>query len=264
VISSPVPWFSMFDSARFVIVVFYLAVAIGFLYRYGLGVYRQTIVGAGRTILQLLIMGSLLTLVFGVDDRRLDAAVLLLMVGTAAHTARQKGGAGGDFGTALVAILVACVLVILPMLLTGVFDNRSSFLIPLSGMVIGNAMNTTALTLERLDREMHAGRERIEALLALGVRPVDAARTAVTGSMTAALLPSLNSMKTTGLVHIPGLMTGMLLSGADAVFAAEMQAIIIYLIFIGAVISSFMVTRLQRRVYFTDYDGLRRKQESPG
>ena len=221
----------MFETTRFAVVVLYLLVTVGMLYRLRLGVHRQALAAAARTILQLLIMGSILMVVFGIDDRGLDAVMLLLMTGAAAQAARQKTGEGGDFRTALLAILFACILVIVPMSLTGVFENRSSFLIPLSGMVIGNAMNTTALTLERLDREMHLGRERIEALLALGVRPADAAAAALGGSMTAALLPSLNSMKTTGLVHIPGLMTGMLLSGSNAIFAAEMQAIIIYLIF---------------------------------
>ena len=75
--------------------------------------------------------------------------------------------------------------------------------------------------------------------------------------MTAALIPTLNTMKSTGIVHIPGLMTGMLLSGAEPIHAAEMQAIIIYLIFIGAVLSSLVATRLQRRSYFTSYGAFR-------
>ena len=118
-------------------------------------------------------------------------------------------------------------------------------------------MNATALTIERLHREMELNRDEIEALLALGLEPEAAAAGVVKTSATAALIPVLNSMKTTGLVHIPGLMTGMLLSGADPLVAAGMQAIIIYLIFIGAVLASWIATGLERRRYFTDFGALR-------
>ena len=104
---------------------------------------------------------------------------------------------------------------------------------------------------------MTVNRKNIEAVLALGVDLERATDSAVKASITASLIPGLNVMKSTGLVHIPGLMTGMLLSGADPIYAAEMQAIIIYLIFIGAVLSSFFATRLYRRSFFTPYEGLR-------
>jgi len=220
-------------------------------------VYGEAFVGAARSIFQLLIMGSILMAVFRVDSRILDAAVLLAMITAASFTARGRLHNVVELRITFLAILAASAAVILPMTLLGAFDMVSSFLIPISGMVIGNAMNSTALTMERMHREMNMNRDNIEALLALGVDPVRAADSFARESVSAALIPVLNSMKTTGLVHIPGLMTGMLLSGANPIHAAEMQAVIIYLIFIGAVLSSLIATKLKMRTYFTDYDALR-------
>ncbi len=241
----------MFDPARFLVVVFYLGLTIVVLRHLRIGVAAEAAVAAARAIIQILIMGSVLMAVFRVDSRLLDALVLSAMVLAAAVIASRRIKVKGGFRIALASVFSASALVILPMALLGVFDLVSSFLIPISGMVIGNAMNTTALSLDRLQREMETGRKGIEALLALGVDVEHATRAAVKQSVSAALIPSLNAMKSMGIVHIPGLMTGMLLSGADPIFAAEMQAIIVYLIFIGAVLSSLVATRLHRRSYFT-------------
>jgi putative ABC transport system permease protein len=253
----------LFEPARFLVVVFYLGLTLVVLRHLRIGVAAEAAVAASRAIIQLLIMGSLLMAVFRVDSRLLDGLVLSAMVLAAAVIASRRGSAKGGFLIAFTAVFSASALVILPMTVLGVFDRVSSFLIPISGMVIGNAMNTTALSLDRLQREMETGRKGVEALLALGIDVEEATRAAVKQSVSAALIPSLNAMKSVGIVHIPGLMTGMLLSGADPIFAAEMQAIIIYLIFVGAVLSSLVATRLHRRTFFTPFGAFRKSGGGP-
>jgi len=245
------------DPLRLGVVALCLALLLVVLRRLRIPVVREAASGAARTILQLLIMGSILLAVFRIDRRGLDAAMLFGMVAAAAFAARRRARDRGDLAVTFSGILLASAAVILPMTLLGVFERRSSFLIPLSGMVIGNAMNAAALSLERLRREMELNHERIEALIALGFAPEPATDSVLSESAAAALIPVLNSMKTTGLVHIPGLMTGMLITGSDPLHAAQMQAVIIYLIFIGAALSSVVVTRLQRRRYFTSTGALR-------
>lgn len=247
----------MFEFGRFFIVLFYFALTVFLLRRLRINVTAEAMVGAARAILQLLIMGSVLMAVFSVDSRLLDAVVISFMVLAAAAIASRRTGIEGGFAISLAAVLSAAVLVILPMTVLGAFDRVSSFLIPISGMVVGNAMNSTALSVERLEREMKAGRKNIEALLALGLPMGTATKRALEGSVTAALIPSMNTMKSMGIVHIPGLMTGMLLSGADPIYAARMQAVIVYLIFIGAALSSLVATELLRRTWFTDFEALK-------
>lgn len=247
----------MFRPAPFAVVVFYFGLTVYLLRRLRVGVSREAAAGGARSILQLLVMGSVLMFVFRVDSRLLDALVLSAMIATAAFIAARRAGTRGGYRTSLAAVLAASVLVIGPMAALGVFELRSSFLVPIAGMVIGNAMNATALSLDRLQREMTTGRKSVEALLALGIDADRASEGVVRQSVRAALIPTLNSMKAIGVVHIPGMMTGMLLSGADPIWAAEMQAIILYLIFIGAVLSSLVATGLQRRAYFTPYEALR-------
>ena len=247
----------MFEPYRLIVVLFYLGITVLVLRQMKLRAYIDAVSGAARAILQLLVMGAILMAVFKVNSRLLDALILFGMVTAASVTAARRSKGMAELAIVFVAIFTASTVVIVPMATLGVFDRVSSFLIPLSGMVIGNAMNTTALSIERLHREMEMNKFEIEALLSLGIDIEHTTEMVLKNSISAALIPILNSMKTTGLVHIPGLMTGMLLSGADPFFAAEMQAIIIYLIFIGTVLSSLIATRLQRRTYFTSYEALK-------
>jgi len=247
----------MFEPYRLIVVLFYLAITVLALRHMKLRAYIDATWGAARAILQLLIMGAILMAVFKLNSRVLDGLVLFGMVAAASFTAARRTKGMAELVIVFVSIFTASAAVIVPMATLGVFDRVSSFLIPMSGMLIGNAMNTTALSIERLHREMEMNKLQIEALLSLGIDIEHTTEMILKNSISAALIPILNSMKTTGLVHIPGLMTGMLLSGADPIFAAEMQAIIIYLIFIGAVLSSIIATRLQRRTYFTSYEALK-------
>jgi putative ABC transport system permease protein len=252
------------EAGRLFIVLFYFGLTVWLLRRLRVDVTTEALTGAARAILQLLVMGSVLMAVFAVDSRLLDSVVVSGMVLAAAVIASRRTGVDGGFAICLAAVLAAALLVILPMTLLGAFDRVSSFLIPISGMVVGNAMNSTALSVERLEREMEGGRKVIEALLALGLPPAEAVRRAVEGSVRASLIPSMNTMKSMGLVHIPGLMTGMLLTGADPVDAAVMQAVIVYLIFIGAALSSLTATTLLARRRFTSSEALRPLSGSGG
>jgi len=153
-------------------------------------------------------------------------------------------------------LALTTVAVILPMVCAGVFELRTSFLVPISGTVIGNAMNATALALERLQSDLRARRDQVEAWLSLGIDPDTATRPSAELSLQAALIPTMNSLKTTGIVHIPGTMLGMLLGGQSPVKAAEMQWTILVLVFVGALLSALLVGRLGRRLFFTELEAL--------
>lgn len=239
------------------IVLLYLGITILVLRLLELRIYVESITASLRAIFQLLIVGSILLAVFKADSVYINILVLAGMITIAAYTSAQRTRLPGTGGVALFTIATTSIIIILPMLFFGVFDAASRFLIPVSGMIIGNAMNSTSLALERLDREIRSNREEIEAYLSLGLDPKTAVKEYVKASVTASLIPRLNGLKTTGIVHIPGLMTGMVLSGQDPILAAEFQAILLYLIFIGAAVASLLATHLAQGRYFTPYEALR-------
>jgi putative ABC transport system permease protein len=247
----------MFEPIKLGIVLFYLGITVLVLRYLDLSIYRESITASLRAIFQLLIVGSILLAIFKVNSPYINALVLLAMIAIAAHTSAERTRIPGSARISMFTIFSTSVIIIAPMVLLGVFESVSQFLIPVSGMIIGNAMNSTSLALERLDREIRTNREEIEAYLSLGIDTKTATGEYVKGAVTASLIPNLNSLKTTGIVHIPGLMTGMVLSGQDPIFAAELQAILLYLIFIGAAVASLLATYLIRNSYFTAYAALK-------
>ena len=91
------------------------------------------------------------------------------------------------------------------------YDPR--YLIPLFGMIVGNAMNGAALAAERLASEMDLRRGEVEAYLALGATPARASAEPARRALVAALIPAVNGLTVVGLVQLPGMMTGQILAG---------------------------------------------------
>ena len=110
----------------------------------------------------------------------------------------------------------------------GVFEPKARFLVPVGGMVVGNAMTAAAVALNRLGDEVHARRHEIEATLALGATPTQAMLPIVRRSLRSGMIPLIDSTKTTGLIFFPGTMVGMLLAGAEPIDAVRLQLILLY------------------------------------
>ena len=102
-------------------------------------------------------------------------------------------------------------------------------LLPILGMLLGNAMTGVALTLETLTQSAQRERNAIEARIALGASRLDAFAQPLRQALRTGLLPIINSMAAAGIVSLPGMMTGQILSGADPVEAAKYQLLIMFL-----------------------------------
>jgi putative ABC transport system permease protein len=131
------------------------------------------------------------------------------------------------------------------------------YLVPLMGMVIGNSLNSATLAVERLDSELRNGRERVEALLALGATSRQAAAVPMRAAMKAAMIPIINSMMVVGLVSLPGMMTGQILGGSPPLVAIKYQVLVMYMIAFSTTITAFVLTTLRARSYFTAAHQLR-------
>jgi putative ABC transport system permease protein len=135
------------------------------------------------------------------------------------------------------------------------YDPR--YLIPLAGMVIGNSMTGASLAVERLNAEFRERREEIETALCLGSTVQLAAEPAVSSAFRAALIPSVNAMAAMGLVFLPGMMTGQILSGTEPLIAVKYQIAIMCVITGSVALTTFLILRLGYRSYFTSYQSLR-------
>jgi putative ABC transport system permease protein len=173
---------------------------------------------------------------------------------TARSRARAVPGALVPIALALGAAAITTLGLVLAL---GVFDPEPRYLVPVGGMVIGNAMTAAAVSLNRLADDVTASRLRIEATLALGATSAEAARGLVTRSLRSGMIPLVDSTKTTGVVFFPGTMVGMLLAGADPIDAVRLQLILLWTLMGSVAISAVIATSLGYRGFFTPAHQLR-------
>ncbi len=203
----------------------------------GLGVGRQMLVAAARMVAQLALMGLVLAWLFGHAHPALTLAAALVMVLFAGREilARQERRFSGPWayvlGTASMAAAAGAVTLFA--LTTQLrpepwYDPR--YALPLSGMILGNTMTGISLGLQGLTLGLTRERAAVEARLALGADRWTALRPVTRQAMRSALMPVVDSMSATGVVFLPGMMTGQILAGVDPIEAVKYQLLVMFLI----------------------------------
>ena len=213
-------------------------------------------VASVRTFLQLLAVGYVLKYIFAMNNPALIILAIIVMIIVAAKTVtgRQKKKTSElSFlvGFAMTAGSGISVFIATQVLLQIKPWYEPHYLIPLAGMVIGNSMNGATLAVERIDSEIDLRKSEIEAFLALGATAKQAAASCIRAAMKAAMIPTINSMMVVGIVSLPGMMTGQILSGTSPFIAVKYQIIIMYLIAFSVAVSAYILTKLRFRRYFT-------------
>ncbi|MDT8423863.1 MAG: iron export ABC transporter permease subunit FetB [Desulfuromonadales bacterium] len=227
-----------------------------------IGRERQLLWASFRMVAQLLAVGYVLHLVFAIPHPGAILLILLVMLGFAMQVIgeRVKDRMPRFYRIIGGSLLVGCgaVTFILCIAIVGFtpwYDPQ--YLIPLAGMIIGNTMNAASLAAERLASEIRNRREEIECWLCLGATPRRACREAIREAFRAALIPSTNTMAAMGIVAMPGMMTGQILSGIEPMIAVRYQIVIMCAIVGSVGVTSFLIVLLGYRGYFTQAKQLR-------
>jgi putative ABC transport system permease protein len=198
-------------------------------------------------VLGVLLHGSLL----------IGVLILLAMTLAAAATAsRRAPGIRGALPLCFYAIAAGAGVVIAAMLATRTLTADIVVLVPVGSMIIANAMNACAQSIERFRAEVTAHVGQIEAGLALGAAPSLIVSPYVQSAVYASLLPRLDMLKSLGFVWIPGVMAGMLVSGASPVYAGIFQFIIVAMILAASGIAGLVATLLMRARAFSKSEQL--------
>lgn len=211
-----------------------------------------------RSFIQLTLIGYAIKLIFEADTLWLVFALLGVMVLFGALTARSRAKkVPKAFWPLLIALALAGASTLGLVVALGVFEATARYLVPVGGMVIGNAMTASAVALNRLGDEMSDSRARIEATLALGATAEEAARPTVRRALRSGMITLVDSTKTTGLIFFPGTMVGMLLAGASPTSAVRLQLVLLYTLLGSVAISALVATTLAYRNFFTSAHQLR-------
>ena len=246
-------------SFGFVMVLF--AAGIGAFNRSALG--KQIIFGAVRAAIQLMIVGYLLEYIFGVRGPWAVGFMLVVMIFIAGRSATARIDKTQwttdemDLIHRYMAISIGCAGLCTLLFVVGMVVRpepawNPRYTIPLAGMVISYAMNSTALAFERYVKEVRDRRDMVEAALALGAEPWEATEMERAAAMSAASIPLINYFATVGIVQLPGMMTGQILSGELPLTAVSYQILVSFMLAPAMMIGCAMAVRYARSLLFDE------------
>lgn len=195
-----------------------------------------------RSIIQLFIVGYILTFVFESEHPIYIILMIALMIGAATQNARKKGIEIKGITWKLI-ITYVFIEIFTQAILLGfqIVPAEPQYIIPLTGMVVGNAMVLSILFLNRFIAEVEARRDETELILSLGGTPKQAIHTSLISSIKASMIPTIESQKTIGLVQLPGMMSGQIIAGADPLQAVQFQLLVLFLLLCTATLTSIIL-----------------------
>lgn len=212
--------------------------------RLALDVHRQILWSALRMIVQLLLIGMLLDHVFESRSLVLSLCLLALMVAAAIRETGARSAirlaAGFNFVASGAGILLATVAIagfVIGLRRGGHDMTAPQVLIPVTGIILGTAMNSASIALDAFLRNIRQNRAGIEAMLALGYGRHAAILIARRSAAQAGLIPTLNQMAGAGVITLPGIMSGQVLAGQDPVVAANGQIFLMLALCVAALIA---------------------------
>ncbi|MDI9600300.1 MAG: iron export ABC transporter permease subunit FetB [Acidobacteriota bacterium] len=224
-----------------------------------LDVERDIGLACVRAFVQLMAVGYIIHLILQTDRPLYVALTLAAMLLFAVITsARRARGLPGAWTLAATSIGVASMATLAVMLVLGIIPAGARYVIPIGGMLIGNCMNVASVTAVRLLEDAADRRPQIEASLALGASPRQSTATLARRSVRLAMVPVIDSTKTTGLVFLPGAMTGMILAGAAPLQAVRLQAVVMFMLLAAVALTASIVSYLAPGRLFTPQQQLRR------
>ncbi len=192
-----------------------------------------------RMLIQLILIGYVLTYIFNVDSPYLVLLILsVMLIAASIISMRPLEKRQNEFY--LFAFLSICIGSIFKLLMVmfGVLSLESwyepRYIIPLAGMIFANAMNAVSIAAERVESEINRENNYINARVI---------------SFKAALIPRINMLFAVGLVSLPGMMTGQILSGVDPLIAVRYQIMVMLMILGSAGISVAIYLMLLKKRY---------------
>lgn len=240
-----------------------MAIAISLSAWQRLGLTLQLAIATARTVVQLIVVGYFLDTVFAIRNPWAVLVVLAAMLAIAAIVARNRISKkiplvlplvwGSIFLSTALTLSYVNLLIIQPETW-----YEPQYVIPLAGIVLGNAMNGAAIAGERLVSTINASQMEIETHLCLGATSQQAVAQYRRDAIKAGLIPTINTMMVVGVVTLPGTITGQMLSGVRPIDAAAYQMLIMFMLAFTTLITTILVTSGLCRQFFNKAEQLQK------
>lgn len=229
-----------------------LVIPIIISYKEGLHIIKDLIVATVRAVVQLIILGFLLHYIFKINDKwLLVLCVFVIIVNASWNTiSRSSPVMHHVFLISFVAIFVGTALPLAGTIATGAIQFTANEVIPIGGMLANNGLIAINLAYQNLDRAFVQDGTNIESKLSLAPTPKLASKGAIRESIRLAIVPTIDSVKTYGLVSIPGMMTGLIIGGVPPLQAIKFQLLVVFIHTTATIMSALIATYLSYGQFF--------------
>ncbi|WP_270179266.1 ABC transporter permease [Alkalihalobacillus sp. CinArs1] len=233
--------------------IIFVMIPVSMSYYFSLGISKSAIWSSFRGVVQLFLIGYVLTLLFSLEDwQGVGLWVTVMLVIASLQAAKRGKGVPFAFTLSFVSLLIIEVFVLSVWIVFDIIPFKSEQVIPMSGMIIGNSMVATGLAFERMKNEFNDGRGKILAALSLGAKPAEASKMIIRKTIRASMIPNVDTLKTIGLVQLPGMMTGLILGGASPIDAIRYQIVVSISIFSCVSICAMIISLVTYRFFFNN------------
>ncbi len=233
-----------------------IVIAVAISWRERLGLERTMVWAATRAIVQMLVIGAGLGLVFA-DDAPIVLSWLwvaaMVVIGAVTIASRVREVPGVLVG-ALTALTVAQAASLGTVFGFGIFPLEPRTLVPVAGMIMGNTISAAVLATRRTFVEVVEHRRQIEVRLSLGCTGPESVRPHLVEALRTSITPQIEQTKIIGIIALPGTMTGLLLAGVDPLDAVLVQTAVMFLILGSVAITCVLLGRgVARSVVTADH-----------
>lgn len=226
-------------------------VALLFSYFQKLKLEKEIIISVIRAVVQLVVVGYLLSYIFGLKSPVFTTALLLFMTFNAAYNAAKRGnGIKNGVIISFISIFVGTIITLGILVFSGAIKYEPYQIVPVGGMIISNSMVALGLCYRQLNSNFKNKREEIETKLSLGADVLPSSINIIRDSIKTSMLPTIDSAKTLGIVSLPGMMTGLILAGTSPVNAIKYQIMVTFMLLSTTSISSFIACYLSYKNFF--------------
>ncbi|MCK5520522.1 MAG: iron export ABC transporter permease subunit FetB [Candidatus Marinimicrobia bacterium] len=199
-----------------------------------LGVSKALAIGTFRSFFQLLALGYLFHFIFNINSASIFFLLITAIILFAGYEGRRRQNLTiPHYYWLQVGAIAFATFIVLGLILTVILDLDPWFnpivSIPLGGMIMGQALNSSSLLANTMSNAIVKRQKEIELMLGLGATRWQAILPILRESIHSALIPSINSLNTVGIVSIPGVLVGALISGLEPLVAIKYQIMVMYL-----------------------------------
>jgi len=223
-----------------------------------LGLEKDIIWSIARAIVQLVVVGYVLKYIFDLDNGWLTVSMVLFICLNAALNAKKRSrNIDNGFTISFIAITLSTALTLVVLISSRAIEFLPMQVIPISGMIAGNAMVAVGLCYSNLNQRFMDNQQKILEMLSLGASTKLASGSLIRDSIRAAMIPTVDAAKTVGLVSLPGMMSGMIFAGIDPVKAIKYQIMVTFMLLGTASVSTIIAGYLAYRRFYNERAQLR-------